>query len=449
VSVPQAPAVGTAQLEGRVREYVFRAFKLTVLRGPDKGASVPGGEGELSIGTAPGNRLVVTDSTVSRHHCVLFTTPAGVEVRDLGSTNGTLLGGFRVGSALLRTGATLELGTTSILYEECDEVHAVLSADTELLGMLGHSASMRRLFATLPTIAASEATVLIEGETGTGKELLAEAIHRASPRGTGPLVVVDCGAIPARLVESELFGHEKGAFTGAHTTRIGAFESADGGTVLLDEIGELPLDLQPRLLRVLEARTVKRVGGSSAIPLDVRLLCATNRDLREMVNQRTFRADLYYRLDVVKLRVPPLRERPEDIPPLVELFHRQLTGQEGPPPAELVATLVSHRWPGNVRELRAAVERAVLLGDALGPDPKGGGAATVSGDEALFDDPQLSYRSAKERAMARWECWFVEELIRRNEGNQSRAARQARMDRNYLRELLRRYGLLRRSDPDG
>jgi DNA-binding NtrC family response regulator len=303
---------------------------------------------------------------------------------------------------------------------------------------------MRRIFQALPRIASSEATVLLEGETGTGKTMLADAIHQASARGARPFNVVDCGAIPPTLIESELFGHDKGAFTGATGARVGAIEAASGGTVFFDEIGELPLDLQPRLLRVIEDRTIKRVGGRDAIKIDVRVIAATNQDLRAAVNRGAFRADLYYRLNVVSLRLPPLRERRDDIPLFVEAFYEQFAGMPGAP-QEMLDEFARHDWPGNVRELRAAVERAVLLGDpalwkALVDETQG----TSTGPES-FDDAS-SFRAAKEHAMVRWERGYIEELLRRHGNNLSRAARAARMDRTYLRELGRRYNLLPRAD---
>ena len=234
--------------------------------------------------------------------------------------------------------------------------------------------------------------MLIEGETGTGKSLLAEAVHQQSRRAAGPFVVVDCGAIPATLIESELFGHEKGAFTGATQARVGHFEAAGGGTIFLDEIGELPLELQPKLLRVLEERVVRRVGGRDPLRVDVRVIAATNRDLRQEVNRGTFRPDLWYRLGTVKLAIPPLRERPEDIPRLVERFWGGLTGQPGAaPPRELLERFMRHPWPGNVRELRSAVERALLFGDADGtPELEylGPGIADVAGAAEPFRDRQ-------------------------------------------------------------
>jgi transcriptional regulator with GAF, ATPase, and Fis domain len=286
---------------------------------------------------------------------------------------------------------------------------------------------MRRIFAVLTKIAPSDSTVLLEGETGTGKSLIAEMIHRRSARARRALGIVDCGAISPTLIESELFGHEKGAFTGALTQRIGALEAAQGGTVFLDEIGEVALDLQPKLLRALEERTIKRVGGDKPIQLDVRIVAATNRDLRAEVNQGRFRADLYYRLNVVGLRIPPLRERREDIALLVHHYYRVSVGDDDAvAPAALVATLTHQRWPGNVRELRSAVERAALRLDV---EPKANAPAPED----------LSFREAKDRVISDWERTYITELVARHDGNLSRAARAARMDRAYLRELWRHY----------
>jgi DNA-binding NtrC family response regulator len=280
--------------------------------------------------------------------------------------------------------------------------------------------------------------VLIDGETGTGKGLLADLIHRQGPRAAGPFVVVDCASIPPTLIESELFGHDKGAFTGATAARVGAFEAAAGGTIFLDEIGELALELQAKLLRALEERVIKRVGGTRAVKLDVRVVAATNRDLREAVNRGGFRADLYYRLNVVRIRIPPLRERREDIPLLVHHFYRIFTGDDAATaPDELVGPLSEHSWPGNVRELRSAVERAVLMADpALWAEPD----AASPPDAAPITDDRLSFREHKERAVGAWERRYILDLVARHGGNLTRAARAARMDRAHLRELLRKYG---------
>jgi transcriptional regulator with GAF, ATPase, and Fis domain len=251
-------------------------------------------------------------------------------------------------------------------------------------------------------------------------------------------VVVDCGAIPPTLIESELFGHEKGAFTGAERTRVGAFEAAHGGTLLLDEVGELPLEMQPKLLRALEDRVVKRVGTTSTIPVDVRVIAATNRDLRLAVNRGAFRPDLLYRLNTVRLRIPPLRDRRDDIPLYVEHFYEQFTRGAGAAPAELISSCLQQEWPGNVRELRSAVERAVLMGDASSWSELTEPSLPLGAPPDVFD-PLLSFRVAKERAVARWERWYVNELYSHAGRNLSKAARGARMDRAHLRELLRRY----------
>jgi DNA-binding NtrC family response regulator len=436
----------------RLDAFMYRRLRVRVVDGPDRGAVAEDVGGELSCGTAPGNHLVLTDHAVSRHHFVLTVTARGAHLRDVGSTNGLFLGPHRLESAWIQPGATFQAGTSTLRYEDGEaDVEAPLSVSDRFGRAFGRAVAMRRVFALLPRIAASEATVLIEGETGTGKTLLAEAIHQASPRKAGPFIVVDCGAIPPSLIESELFGHEKGAFTGAQAARVGAVEAADGGTVFFDEIGELPQDLQPRLLRAIEDRTIKRVGGQDRIRVDVRVVAATNQDLRAAVNRGSFRSDLYYRLHVVSLRLPPLRERREDIPLLVEKFYEQLAGRPGAPKA-LVDELAGHDWPGNVRELRAAVERSVLLGDpalwrSLVEETTGSAPAPVPGAPEEFDDG-LSFRAAKERAMVRWERGYLAELLRRHGNNLSRAARAARMDRTHLRELGRRYNLLSGGDED-
>ena len=435
-------------------EIVFDRFAVKVVTGPDEGKEVVSTGEETSIGTDPGNDLVLTDRSVSRHHVSIRVTPRGLELRDLGSTNGTVLGGYRVMSALLEPGALIGCGRTVLRLDPTgEEVRESLSAREQFGRAIGASPAMRRVFAQMERFAPAEGTVLLEGETGTGKELLAHAIHEESGRAEGPFVVVDCGAIPVTLIESELFGHVRGAFTGAAETRRGAFEAARGGTLFLDEIGELPLAVQPVLLRVLENRTVKRVGDDRRIPVDVRVVAATHRDLRQEVNRSRFRADLYYRLAVLRLRVPALRERREDIPVLVRHFCSVMAGASGgegemagasggegePAPAslsdELVTALAAQTWPGNVRELRSAVQRAILLGDAavwqdpLAPEP-----------DAVVDVSQ-TYGDAKERATARWEAAYVRRLIEMFGGNLTRAARAVGMSRNHLRQLAERHGL--------
>ncbi len=413
-------------------ELLVRTIRIEVTGGPDRGKSLDVAE-EITVGKDAAATLVIDDPMVSRMHFAIRPCSDGWILRDLGSTNGTEVNGVRVIEARVAPGQQIAIGESTLTLAMSGKLATLpLSEDASWGRALGASAAMRRLFAVLPKIATSDAAVLLEGETGTGKTLLAKAIHAQSGR-TGRFVVVDCGAIVPTLIESELFGHEKGAFTGAHAQRIGAFEQASGGTVFLDELGELPLDLQPRLLRVLEDRAIVRVGGTATIPLDVRVIAATNRELRTEVNRRTFRSDLYYRLNTIRLRVPSLHERRDDIPLLVAHFWRAFASDAHPsPPAALLDELAQRDWPGNVRELRSAVERAVLLGD---PGPS---ESTVPDEPSAIVDGQ-PFRRVKEQAVARWEREYIRALVDRHGGILSKAARAAHMDRNHLRDLLRRY----------
>jgi transcriptional regulator with GAF, ATPase, and Fis domain len=404
----------TRALSVRQREYTFYRFRLQVMEGPDRGLECTSEAAELVIGAAQGTELTLTDPSASRHHCSITATPAGFLLRDLGSTNRTTLAGYRIESAYLKTGAVIGVGETTIRFDSlADEVHEPLSEDERYGRVLGRSAAMRRIFAIVPRIAASDSTILIQGETGTGKGLLAETIHQQSGRAAGPFVVLDCSAIAPSLIEAELFGHTKGAFTGANAARSGVFEAARGGTVFLDEIGELSLEMQPKLLRALEERVVRRVGSVDSVRLDVRVIAATNRDLRQEVNRGAFRADLFYRLNVVRIHIPPLRERRDDIVLLVAHFYEHfVTSGDPAPPAELVEALVRQDWPGNVRELRSAIERALLMGDAISsrehaghkplPSPFQAPAGTPDPAQQEAFDFSLSFRAAKQQAMASW-----------------------------------------------
>ncbi|MEZ4362737.1 MAG: sigma 54-interacting transcriptional regulator [Kofleriaceae bacterium] len=436
----------TTRFEVSDTEVVFHRIRLVVTSGPDAGAEAVSRSEEITVGTVTGNDLVLNDRTVSRHHLAIRATARGLELRDLGSTNGTVLGGYKVLRAQVEPGALIGCGKSVLRLETTDqEVREPLTEATQFGEVLGASPAIRRMYTMLERFAPTDGTILLQGETGSGKELVAEAIHGASPRASGPFIIVDCGAIPPTLIESELFGHTKGAFTGAAERRVGAFEAARGGTLFLDEIGELPLAKQPVLLRALEDRTYKRVGEDTRNELDVRVVAATHRDLREEVNRGRFRADLFFRLAVLRVRIPPLRERREDIPLLVRHFHAKLTSElaedgepSKPPPLaeDLVTALAAQDWPGNVRELRSAVQRAVVLGDAGSWQGERSAAA-----RALLDLNE-TYGEAKEAAIARWERRYVRLLLERFDGNQSRAAQAVGMSRNYLRKLAERYQVL-------
>ena len=409
---------------------LIRQFEVSVVDGVDRGKRCTSSSDELSIGTAETSDLRLTDPAVSRHHLALRIDERGLALIDLGSRNGTLVGDLEVVRGYVVSGARIRVGQTTLVVEILDrDVVQPISAADRSGPILGASPAMRRLYPLIEQCSRAASTVLILGETGTGKELLAEAIHAGSPRAAGPFAVVACSALSHDLAESELFGHEQGAFTGAMTARAGAFEAAHGGTVFLDEIGELPLALQPLLLRVLENRTVRRLGSNDQRPVDVRVIAASHRDLRELVNARRFRLDLYYRLCVLRIAVPPLRERPGDVALLAAQFWRAL--RRDPIPQAFVEQLAGQSWPGNVRELRNAVERAAQLGWTPQRVP------VVAERE--------SFGQAKERALAAWERTWVEELLAAHGGNLSRAARAARMGRSHLREMARRHGVSTRA----
>jgi len=313
-------------------------------------------------------------------------------------------------------------------------------------GMVGRSAPMRALFSLLKRAAASEATVLIEGETGTGKEASSDAIHSESSRREGPFGVVDCGAIPPQLLESELFGHEKGSFTGASASRQGAFEAASGGTIFLDEIGELSLDLQPKILRAIERHQIKRVGSTSYTRVDVRVIAATNRNLKAEVAAKRFRSDLYYRLAVIQVRLPPLRERMSDLPMLVDHILERLGAVSCPEVDALrtpafLAVLARYRWPGNIRQLRNYLERCVALGDMS--TPPGTDTAPPEPVEPIPEAPDVSQplRLAREACVSRFELRYLEALLARHNNNVSGAARAAGIDRIHFYRLLWKHGL--------
>ncbi|HUQ05238.1 MAG TPA: sigma 54-interacting transcriptional regulator [Kofleriaceae bacterium] len=434
---------------------IERSYRLVVVSGPDAGLTHTVDSGTTMVGTHADNDIVLTDSTVSRYHLELQVKREGLAVKDLDTTNGTRWGGARVQAITLTEPGRLRLGKHTEIAIEAEDVPATLGDyHSDAFGrVLGTAPPMKKLFSLLARVAVTDATVLLEGETGTGKEAIAEALHTNSPRARGPFVVVDCASIPRELIASELFGHARGSYTGAISDKRGLVESADGGTLFLDEIGELPLDLQPQLLRALEKREVRRVGETKPIPVDLRVLAATHRDLRAMVKAGAFREDLYYRLAVVRCEVPPLRSRLSDLPALARHFAEAFgrTGWDVSP--ALLEQLSRHGWPGNVRELRNVVERALSLGTiAVDADPMpmgnaGSGASATPGGAAAGAAPtsqailDLPFKDAKAALVEGFEREYLVHLLAKHKGNISRAALEAGIDRNYIHRLVKKYGL--------
>jgi transcriptional regulator with GAF, ATPase, and Fis domain len=411
---------------------LVRGCVVDVLGGADRGLRREVEALELTIGTHASNQVVLSDDTVSRHHLQVTAHPEGYEVADLGSSNGTFIGELRLGKAKVAGPVVLQLGQTTLRIAPGVGEHEVPASSARAFGpLLGRSLVMRELFAQLEEVARSDCAVLLQGETGVGKERVAEAIHQASAQTAGPFVVVDCAAMAVGLMESELFGHVRGAFTGAAEDRSGLIEKADGGTLFLDEIGELPLVLQAKLLGVLERQKVTPLGSAKARQVHFRAIAATHRDLLRMTNEGQFRADLYYRLAVVRLRVPPLRERMEDIPLLIEKYLGELrTRERRDVPKELsavaLAQLYAQSWPGNVRELFNAIEQALLQLPV---------AQSESSTQSL-----APFFTTRARALDDFGHSYFSSLVQRS-SNFSEVARQAGLDRRYLARLFERYNI--------
>jgi DNA-binding NtrC family response regulator len=416
-----------------------KSVEATVIEGPDTGKQASARSEKLTVGSARDNDLQLSDETVSRYHLELWASPEGVRLNDPGSTNGTWVGAVRVQSGVVPPSSTLRLGKTTLRLGQGEPLTLALHKEETLAGLRGQSPLMRRLMAQLQRAAGRDASVLLVGESGTGKELCARALHDLGPRRDKPFVTLDCGALSPTLIASELFGHEKGAFTGAERAHTGAFAQAHGGTLFLDEIGELPPSLQTTMLGVLERGRFKPLGGRAEIEVDVRVVSATNRDLRAEVNAGSFRLDLYYRLAVVCLSVPPLRDHPEDVPLLVEHFLREC-GHDGAVEEVVdrptLESWLSHRWPGNVRELRNLVEATLAMGE---PPSLLDSPSPASGDPFSALLP-LGYKQARAKLLHDFEERYLTSLLERCEGNVSKAAREARMDRSHLIDLLQRHG---------
>jgi transcriptional regulator with GAF, ATPase, and Fis domain len=425
------------------------ALKVVVVAGAEEGREVAL-DAAVTIGSDATCDLVLTDPAVSRKHVTLALDRGGVVVRDLGSRNGTFLASAKIKEAVLPIGAVLTVGQSAIAVQPRWYVRELPPSAKRSFGeVIGESLAMREIFAILERVAPSDVTVLVEGESGTGKELVARSIHAASPRSSKPYVVFDCGAIPADLAESELFGHKRGAFSGAVSDRAGAFAQADGGTLCLDELGELPIDLQPKLLRVLESGEIKPVGSDVTKKVDVRLVASTNRELHAEVRRGRFRADLMYRLEVVKLRLPPLRQRPEDVAALAAKLLEGKIAKGDAVAGENLRKLVGYGWPGNVRELRNTLARAVALatvpGNApprfselvLNLGPASSAPSTIGAEYPGVSSP-VEYKEAKEQVLSSFHRAYVAALLDRHKGNVRNAAEAAGLSRKHLYELIRR-----------
>jgi len=422
--------------------------RAVVVAGPDLGASAPLEPPRIAIGTGPLATLRLNDKTVSRLHCEIANDAGRLRLRDAGSKNGTWLAGCRVIEAEVTAGTILRVGDDSIeIRSERTRLAVPRWAGGDRLGpMIGSSERMQELFAKLAQVAASDAPVLVTGESGTGKELVAHALHDGSPRRDGPFVVLDGSALSGSLAEMELFGHVRGAFTGAHIERAGAFERAHGGTLFIDELGEIPIDLQPKLLRALEDRTVQRLGDNVRRPVDFRLVAATNKSLFRMVADGSFREDLLHRILVVHLEVPPLRDRGSDVFVIARAMLDAGAGAGSRDPNALpkleqaLAVLAGYKWPGNVRELRSFVRRVALLGEAMHPELE------REIEETDLTSAALPYADAKQMCTDAFERTYLRRLLGECSWNVSEAARRAQMNRGHLIEMMQRLGLKR---PEG
>ncbi|MCB9593303.1 MAG: sigma 54-interacting transcriptional regulator [Sandaracinaceae bacterium] len=445
--------------DGAGPKILEHSHRLLVVDGPDRGVEVEIQATKLTIGSSSSNDLVLQDTTVSRRHALLAVEGDRYVLRDLESTNGTVLDGTPVKEAYLAPGARIRLGDTEILFQPRKKWERIDVSESDHFGALyGTTGTMKSVFSLLAKLAPTDLSCIIIGETGTGKELAARAIHEHSPRDGKPFIVVDCGAISENLIESELFGHERGAFTGADRSRTGAFEAAHEGSVFLDEIGELPLELQPKLLRVLERKEVKRLGSTKLLEIDVRVIAATHRDLPQMVKEGKFREDLYYRLAEVVVELPPLRDRLGDVPVIAERILTEFSN-DGPVPRladDAVDSLQRRSWSGNVRELRNVLKRAVVLAngplltsrdlalDTGGPLRDSGALGRTPGPPAagpMEVSEDLPIKEARDRWVAPMEREYLVRIIKRCDGDLDKAAEEAGIHRKSLERLLRQHGL--------
>lgn len=421
----------------------YAAFRLVVVEGPEQGQTfdLATNGPRVLLGQSAICEVKLSDRQVSRRHAALEASSAGLRLVDLDSTNGVWVDRVRVRDALLVGDELIRVGQTQLLVEPVLGAPQAIPSATSFGGMLGQSTPMRRLYPICAKLAAASVPVIIEGETGTGKEVLAEALHAAGPRASGPFVVFDCTAVPPSLVESELFGHERGAFTGATAMRRGMFEQAEGGTLLIDELGDLDIALQPKLLRAIERLEIRRVGGDRPIRVDVRILAATRRDLDKEVLAGRFRDDLYHRIAVGRIELPPLRERHGDIELLARHFWAELGGESRLLAPSLVQRWAQESWPGNVRQLRNAVARAHALGDlhderpraVLPPAPPGAAPEGDTVERVLALG--LPFADARDRLLDDFERRYVERVFAAADGDLERASAIAGIGKRYLQKL--------------
>ncbi|MET0595109.1 MAG: sigma 54-interacting transcriptional regulator [Polyangiaceae bacterium] len=435
------------------------SFVIEVVEGPDRGASlaVDGSTpSRVLVGKSAVCQLVLKDPKVSRRHLALDVAGEALRLVDLESTNGTFVSGCRLIELLVEGNGELVRVGDSVLRvtRKAPAVVALPTADS-FGRVVGASAEMRRLYPLCERLAGSDVPLVIEGETGTGKELLAESLHEKSARANGPFVVFDCTAVPPNLIEATLFGHERGAFTGAVAANKGLFQEANGGTLLIDEVGDLDIALQPKLLRAIERSEVRPLGGTRWINVDVRVMAATRRDLDKEILAGRFRDDLFYRLAVARIELPPLRQRRGDIAMLARHFWERLGG-EGQLPYDFLVRLESHAWPGNIRELHNAVARKLALGDlahgslasrpatpadaanAVGTAPSEAATSSESVDDVIARVIGLGLPLSRSRELVvdEFERRYVQSVLERHQGDATRAAQASGIARRYF-QLLR------------
>ncbi|TFH16626.1 MAG: FHA domain-containing protein [Lentisphaerales bacterium] len=437
--------------KGKPDSLLVQKSRIIVIDGAQQGDEIVLESERFTMGSSPQNDMVIVDPAVSKQHCEIQLFPQGYLIRDLESTNGTFVHGVRVTDAFLNDGSEITLGTTRLLFCPLQATTEFTLSDNDMFGrVIGKSIAMKKLFYIAETYAPTDTTILIEGATGTGKEILAEEIHNHSKRRDGPFVVIDCGALSHGIVESELFGHTRGAYTGAATDRMGAFEQANGGTIFIDEISELDLMLQPKLLRVLEKKEVRRMGSNKMKHVDVRIICATNLSLEKQVNSSRFREDLYFRISIAKIVLPPLRNRKEDISLLTQHFLKEFTGEEDAGKLinlqKTMQAFNEYDWPGNVRELRNLVEMTAHAPEGM-IDPGAhmylGRMGNAPSSTAAHQYDESPFKEAKNRVIGDFEEHYLRELLDRNEWNVSKAAREADIERVYLIRLMKKYGMKR------